>query len=134
MTTVHFVYPHRQRISHPSSVGLKVGERLRARGYEVVHYNIDEARVIRPGADDVLLGHAHEAPWSVFRRSAARPGWRRKLLLMPYVHVDTYHASLADPIVRNCDLFLAITGATWFGSVSSSITAHWLPKMVHVDL
>ena len=134
MTTVHFVYPHRQRISAPSAIGRHVGARLEARGYEVVHYDIDEARVIRPGTNDVLLGHPHEAPWSVFRRSAARSGWRRRLLLMPYVHVDDYHASLADSVLRNCDLFLAITGSTWFESVSSSITAHWLPKMVHVDL
>lgn len=134
MTTVHFVYPHRPRISAPSAIGRKVGERLRLRGYDVVHYDIDEARVIRPGADDVLLGHPHEAPWSVFRRSAARNGWRRKLLLMPYVHVDDYHVSLADPVIRNCDLFLAITGSTWFRSVPSSVAAHWLPKMVHVDL
>lgn len=134
MTTVHFVYPHRRRISTPSAIGRKVGERLEWRGYEVVHYDIDEARVIRPGHDDVLLGHPHEAPWSVFRRSAARSGWRRKLLLMPYVHVDDYHVSLADPVVRNCDLFLAITGSTWFETVPSSIAAHWLPKMVHVDL
>jgi hypothetical protein len=134
MTTVHFVYPHRARISAPSAIGRKVGERLRARGYEVVHYDIDEARVIRPGPDDVLLGHPHEAPWSIFRRSAARGGWRRKLLLMPYVHVDDYHVSLADPIIRNCDLFLAITGSTWFEAVPSSIAAHWAPKMVHVDL
>jgi len=134
MTTVHFVYPHRRRISTPSAIGRKVGERLQRRGYEVVHYDIDQARVIRPGPDDVLLGHPHEAPWSVFRRSAARSGWRRKLLLMPYVHVDDYHVSLADPVVRNCDLFLAITGSTWFETVSSSLAAHWLPKMVHVDL
>ncbi len=134
MTTIHFVYPHRLRISAPSAIGRKVGERLCARGYDVVHYDIDEARVIKPGPSDVLLGHPHEAPWTVFRRSAARSDWRRKLLLMPYVHVDTYHASLADPVVRNCDLFLAITGATWFESIPDSISAHWLPKMVHVDL
>jgi glycosyltransferase involved in cell wall biosynthesis len=134
MTTVHFVYPHRPRISAPSAIGRKVGERLHARGYEVVHYDIDEARVIRPGVDDVLLGHPHEAPWSVFRRSAARSGWRRKLMLMPYVHVDDYHVSLADPVIRNCDLFLAITGSTWFEAVASSVAAHWRPKMVHVDL
>ena len=134
MTTVHFVYPHRRRISAPSAIGRKVGERLERRGYEVVHYDIDEARVVRPGPGDVLLGHPHEAPWSVFRRSAARSGWRRKLLLMPYVHVDDYHVSLADPVVRNCDLFLAITGSTWFETVPSSIAAHWHPKMVHVDL
>jgi glycosyltransferase involved in cell wall biosynthesis len=99
-----------------------------------VNYDIDEPRVIRPSRNDVLLGHPHEAPWSVFRRSAARVGWKRRLMLMPYVHVDEYHLSLAEPVIRNCDLFLAITGQSWFESVDSSITAHWLPKMIHVDL
>ena len=55
-------------------------------------------------------------------------------MLMPYVHVDTYHVSLAEPVIRNCDLFLAITGKTWFDAVPDSVTAHWRPKMVHVDL
>jgi glycosyltransferase involved in cell wall biosynthesis len=55
-------------------------------------------------------------------------------MLMPYVHVDDYHLSLAEPVIRNCDLFLAITGKPWFESVDSSITAHWLPKMIQVDL
>lgn len=134
MTTVHFVYPHRPRISAPSAIGRHVGQELAARGFEVVHYDIDEARKIRPGSDDVLLGHPHEAPWSVFRRSAAAKGWRRRLLLMPYVHVDTYHLSLAESVIRNCDLFLAITGTTWFETIASSVTAHWRPKMVQVDL
>jgi glycosyltransferase involved in cell wall biosynthesis len=133
-TTVHFVYPHRPRISAPSAIGRKVTDRLRQRGYAVVNYDIDEPRVIRPGRRDVLLGHPHEAPWSVFRRSAAQAGWKRRLMLMPYVHVDDYHLSLAEPVIRNCDLFLAITGRSWFESVDASITAHWLPKMIQVDL
>jgi hypothetical protein len=55
-------------------------------------------------------------------------------MLMPYVHVDNYHVSLADPVIRNCDLYLAVTGAMWFEEVTASISAHWQPKMVHVDL
>jgi glycosyltransferase involved in cell wall biosynthesis len=134
VTTVHFVYPHRSRIKAPSAIGVKVGERLRRRGYEVVHYNIDEVKTIRPHPGDVLLGHPHESPWSVFRRSVSCAGWRRRIMLMPYVHVDEYHVALADQILRKCDVFLAITGSTWFEGVPESITAHWAPKMVHVDL
>jgi glycosyltransferase involved in cell wall biosynthesis len=53
---------------------------------------------------------------------------------MPYAHVDDYHVALADPVVRRCDLFLALTGRTWFDAVGSSDAAHWRPKMVQVDL
>jgi hypothetical protein len=134
VTTVHFVYPHRSRIKAPGAIGVKVGERLRRRGYEVVHHDIGEVKTLRPRPGDVLLGHPHESPWSVFRRSVSLEGWRRRVMLMPYVHVDDYHVALADQILRKCDLFLAITGSTWFEGVPTSIAAHWAPKMIQVDL
>jgi glycosyltransferase involved in cell wall biosynthesis len=133
MTTVHFVYPHRERISHPHSLGRGVAERLRRR-YEVVQYDIDEARAIEPRPGDVLLGHPHPAPWTVFRRSAKRQGWRRKIMLLPYSHGDSVQVAFADPVLRDVDLYLAITGRPWFETVSSSLFSHWLPKMVQVDL
>jgi glycosyltransferase involved in cell wall biosynthesis len=133
MTRVHLVYPHRRRISNPHSRGWKMGEHLRALGYDVVHYNIGEAGVIEPGTDDVLLGHPHPAPWTIFRRSVKRPGWKRRLMLLPYNHGDNVQVAFADPVIRHCDLYLAITGPTWFESVSESLFSHWRPKMVHVD-
>lgn len=133
MTTVHFVYPHRDRISHPHSLGRKVGERLERR-YQVLYYDIDEARAIVPAPGDVLVGHPHPAPWTVFRRSARRPGWRRVIMILPYSHGDNVQVAFADPVVARCDLYLAVTGKTWFDSVSTSLFAHWRPKMVHADL
>ena len=92
------------------------------------------ASVIEPRDGDILVGHAHPAPWTVFRRSVRRRGWARKVLLQPYHHGDTTQMAWADPVVRRCDLFLAITGPFWFASISRSPFAHWKPKMVHVDL
>ena len=39
-----------------------------------------------------------------------------------------------DSILRDCDLFLAITGPHWFRTVAESPCSHWLPKMIHLDL
>ena len=133
MRTVHFVYPHRDRISCPNAIGRKVGERLAGR-YRVVHYDIDETRAIEPGPDDVLLGHPAFEPWTIFRRSLRKAGWKRKLMLMPYSHGDGIQVAFADPVVRRSDLYLAVTGRTWFESVPDSLFAHWGPKMVHLDL
>jgi hypothetical protein len=133
MKTVHFVYPHGDSISCPQAIGRKVAERLRER-YRVVQYNFDETGVIQPGSNDVLLGHAHPAPWTIFRRSMRQRGWRRILLMMPYHHGDDLQASFIDRFLHKCDLYLAITGNYWFNSVGDSLFAHWAPKMVHLDL
>jgi glycosyltransferase involved in cell wall biosynthesis len=89
--------------------------------------------MLEPGDDDVLLGHPHPAPWTVFRRSARQPGWRRVIILAPYNH-DPRQVSFVDSLVSRCDLYLAITGGYWFDSIQGSLFSHWAPKMVHVDL
>src|SRR6185503_18178356 len=80
---VHLVYPHGDRISCPDAIGRHTAAGLRASGYQVVAHDWDETGVIRPDPGDVLIGHPHPAPWTIFRRSAQRPGWRRVLLLSP---------------------------------------------------
>jgi len=91
-------------------------------------------RAIRPGPDDVLIGHPYPVPWTCFRRSLRVPGWKRILMLLPYHHGDTAQAAFLDTIIPHADLYLAITGNYWFSSAQSSIFSHWLPKMVHMDL
>jgi len=110
-----------------------VGRRL-SNHYRVVHYEWDSAQVARPGPDDVLLGHPHPAPWTVFRRSAKQQGWKRVIILSPYCHGDLAQVAFLDPIVPRCDLYLAITGNHWYSSAGHSAFSHWFPKMVHVDL
>jgi glycosyltransferase involved in cell wall biosynthesis len=104
--------------------------------YEVHLYNWDETRAITPAADgnDVMIGHPHPAPWTIFQRSAKRRGWRRILMLSPFHHGDIEQVAFLDPIIRRCDLYLAITGNQWFSTVWRSLLYHWQPKMIHLDL
>jgi glycosyltransferase involved in cell wall biosynthesis len=133
MVTVHFIYPHGQSISCPDAIGRNVGKRLSKR-YQIIHYDWNDFRVIQPGPNDVLIGHPHPFPWTIFRRSLKRPGWRRALALSPYHHGDHVQVAFLDAILRHCDLYLAITGNYWSTSVKGSLFSHWLPKMVFLDL
>ena len=133
MTRVHFVYPHGAAISCPDAIGRKVAEGLRET-YEVVQYDWNERKAIDPGPGDVLLGHAHPAPWTIFRRSMSRGKWKRVIMLQPYHHGDLVQMAWADRLVARADLFLAITGTYWASSLDGSPFSHWAPKMVHVDL
>lgn len=133
MTTVHLVYPHLPRISTPDAIGYQLGQRLE-QYYSVKYYDWDEIRVIKPAPGDVLVGHPHPSMYTCVRQSLAQPGWRRKLLLGPYCHGSDVQVAYYDAPIDACDLFLAITGKYWFGSIESSAFAHWRPKMIHVDL
>jgi len=132
-TRVHLVYPHGPRTGTPDSIGREVGRRLEAR-YDVTYYNWVDRGVITPGPGDVLVGHPHPDPGTIFRRSLGQSGWRRRLLLAPYHHGDLRQNAFEDPIVRECDLVLAITGPYWFRTTATSDFSHWLPKMIHVDM
>lgn len=133
MTRVHFVYPYGAAISCPDAIGRKVAEGL-GETYEVIQYDWTETKVIDPDPGDVLLGHAHPAPWTIFRRSMARGKWKRVIMLQPYHHGDMVQMAWADRVVARADLFLAIMGRHWANSVDGSPFRHWAPKMVHVDL
>jgi glycosyltransferase involved in cell wall biosynthesis len=133
MKTVHLVYPHGDRISCPDAIGRELAVRLRER-YNVVLHDWDDTDTIEPGGADVLIGHPHPKPWTCFRRSMRRGRWGRVIILCPYNPGDEVHCAFLDPIVRNSDCYLAITGNYWFSSITTSMFAHWLPKMVHVDL
>jgi glycosyltransferase involved in cell wall biosynthesis len=129
---IHLVYPHGLRVSAPDSIGRHLGERLEER-YEVVYHDWPVRGVIKPEPGDVLLGHPHPAPGTIFRRSAREPGWTRVLMMAPYNH-DLRQVAFEESVISDCDLFLAITGPYWFGSVAISRCAHWGPKMIHLDL
>jgi len=53
--------------------------------------------------------------------------------MSPYNH-DELQVAFINPLIRRSDRYLAITGNYWFASIRSSSFAHWLPKMVHLDL
>lgn len=129
---VHLVYPHSSRISTPDAIGRELGRRLEAR-YEVIYHDWFEKGVIRPEPGDVLLGHPHPHPNSVFRRSLRQEGWSRRLMMAPFHHGDLRQIAFEDPIVPSCDLFLAITGPYWFRTIGESSCSHWRPKMIPLE-
>ena len=133
MKTIHLVYPHGLQISTPYAIGRNLGRRLEQH-YQVIYYNLESPVTIQPGPDDILVGHAMPSPFTCFRRNLKQPGWQRVILITPYSHGDPRYNAFIDPFLHDCDLYLAITGNYWFRSVQDSIYAHWLPKMVHLDL
>jgi len=133
VTRVHLVFPHADRTSAPDAIGRQLGKRLEAR-YEVIYYNWSDLGLIKPEPGDVLLGHPHPHPRSVFRNSLRQAGWRRRLAMSPFHHRDLRQIAFADSIIPHCDLFLAITGPYWFGSLADSRCSHWQPKMIQLDM
>lgn len=131
MTTVHFVYPYENRISCPDAIGYKVGKLLEDRYNVIHHWNAKE--IIRPGRDDILLGHPLFRPWTVFCRSMKQKGWKKIISMFPFCP-DNKTIAAFDPVVSKSDLFLSITGNYWYSATVDSLFSHWLPKMVHVDL
>ncbi len=131
---IHLVYPHGLRVSTPDAIGRHLSEQLRARGYEVANHDWAARYRIVPKFGDILLGHPHPWPDTVFRRSFKELGWSKRLLLCPYAHGAWRQIDWMDPLVRRCDAFLAITGPFWAHSLQSSRFSHWASRFVHVDL
>jgi glycosyltransferase involved in cell wall biosynthesis len=127
------VYPHGESIACPDAIGRHLAENLGAR-WPVVLHDWDETKAIVPEPGDVLLGHAHPAAWTVFRRSARRSGWARVIAMSPYNHGDLRQIAYMDRVIAKCDHYLAITGDFWFTTIANAPTSHWLPKMVQLDL
>lgn len=133
MSTIHFVYPRdAARHSSPWCIGNEVGDRLLQR-HDVRFYNWRDEFRIEPAPGDILLGHPHWSPRTVFRRSVDHPHFARRLLLAPYVG-DPRQVAFHNRVIDRCDLFLAITGSHWFRDIPGSAMARWLPKMRHLDL
>jgi hypothetical protein len=103
-------------------------------GYRVVYYQWDDFRKIKPRDGDVLVGHPHYAPLTVYRRSVRSDGWRRRIAMFPFSHGETGYSAFADDAVRHSDLVLAIAGRYWLQTAPQSVYAHWCPKLIHQDL
>jgi glycosyltransferase involved in cell wall biosynthesis len=129
---VHLVYRYGSRISTPEAIGRELGRRLETR-YEVFYHDWFDQGVIIPEPGDVLLGHPHPDPNSIFRRSLRQDGWSRRLMLAPFHHGDLRQIAFEDRILPDCDLFLAITGPYWVRTIRQSRCSHWRPKMIPLE-
>ena len=131
---VHLVYPVGNRISTPDAIGRNLKLSIE-KFYEVKTYNYAQLKTIHPGNADVLIGHWHPNPFTVFRMSAHKKGWKRVLALAPFCPDPTgWHNAFGNKIIEKCDRYLAITGNAWMKCLKDSPFQHWEPKIVHVDL
>ena len=131
---VHLVYPVGNRISTPDAIGRNLKLSIE-KFYEVKTYNYAQLKTIHPGNADVLIGHWHPNPFTVFRMSAHKKGWKRVLALAPFCPDPTgWHNAFGNKIIEQCDRYLAITGNAWMKCLKDSPFQHWEPKIVHVDL
>ncbi len=132
MSRVHLIYPHGNSIATPDAIGRNLGSYL-ARHHDVVLHDWNSTERIRPRRGDVLIGHPHPLPGTILRRSWDSALWSRRLLLCPYIP-DLFLAAFTEPYMATCDAYLAITGKPWFDAVPFGPTAHWKPRMLHLDL
>jgi len=131
---VHLVYPVGKKISTPDAIGRHLKQSIE-KDYQVTTYNYDEYKIISPGSADVLIGHWHPNPFTVFRLSAQKKGWKRIIALSPFCPDHTaWNNAFANKIIDKCDRYLAITGNAWMKRLKDSPFQHWEPKIVHLDL
>ena len=130
--TIHLVYPHSSAISAPNIIGRKLSEYL-SRRHTVILHDWDSLSRIQPSSGDILIGHPHPVPGTIFRRSFAQRGWARRVVLSPY-NGHSRQVAFLDPYVRQADAYLAITGPWWFDRIALTDFGHWKPRMVHLDL
>lgn len=133
--TVHFIYAKGLRTNAPHSITNELAPRLRELG-DVQVYDLAEMQTIRPaqGGGDILLGHPHPDPRSVFQASFVQPGWKKRVVICPFSHRLPELNGWMEALVDEADLFLAITGKYWFETVDASLFSHWKHKMRRLDL
>jgi glycosyltransferase involved in cell wall biosynthesis len=130
--TVHLVYSHQNKISSPDVIGYVLSRALSSFG-PVITYEWDSVGKIVPNPGDILIGHPHPFPFTIFRRSLANSNWSKIIILQPF-NLDIRQVGYIDSFIDKCDRFLAITGNYWFDRIDQSCLSRWSPKMVHIDL
>ena len=117
---VHLIYPVGNKISTPDAIGRQLKKSLEQH-YDVKTYDYDALKIIKPGDADVLIGHWHPNPFTVFRMSAKKKGWKRVLALAPFCPDPTgWHNAFGNKIIEKCDRYLAITGNAWMKRLKDS--------------
>lgn len=131
--TIHLIYPFDLRKNiNPWSIGNNIYYSLKDK-FEFNFYSWTSIEKIIPKEGDILIGHAHTNPYTVFRRSIDNSNWNKKILLQPYNEDPKQMCHLYD-LIPKCDLFISICGSYWFNRVKKSPFKSWKPKMLQLDL
>jgi hypothetical protein len=131
--SIHLVYPvNFSKKSAPWSIGNNLYKALEKID-DVKVYQWTSYEKIVPKKGDILIGHAHPNPFTVFRRSLYNPNWQKKILIQPF-NSDPLQMSYLYSFINDCDLFFAITGKFWFDNLKKTIFKQWKKKMVRFDM
>lgn len=133
--TVHLVYPISEAIRAPDIIGATVKKALQERNFIVKCYQPIEIGIIKPETGDILLGHWHPNPFTIFRKSLRQSGFSKKILMAPFCPDKSgAHHGFGEKAIQQVHTFLAITGNAWMNFLPHSPFSHWAPKVKHLDL
>ena len=114
MRTAHIVYatdPTSQRT--PFTIGNRLEKIFSERGYCVRTYDWDDKGTIKPSSsEDIIIGHPHPFPGSIFRVSVKNPDWRKRILMCPYNDHKPFTAYFRKTL-DYVDGYIAVTGPYW---------------------
>jgi hypothetical protein len=132
MPTIHLIYPHKRINSAPNVIGWKVYDFL-SQKYNVKVYDWDKFGIIIPNDGDILIGHPHPNPFTIFNLSYTNIKWGKRIVLTPF-NCDLKQNAFLDKYIYTADNYIAITGNYWSSNLSNSYFSHWWPKFSPIDL
>ena len=114
MKTAYLIYPFSDIDPRtPYVIGFKISQILNKLGYKVVIKPWNYIGQVTPNhAEDILIGHAHPNPYTIFRRSVGMNGWDKRILCQPF-NADMGQLGYLRSVVRFVDCFVAICGKGW---------------------
>ena len=126
--TLHLIYPFdlKKKIN-PWSIGNNIYHALK-NDFKIINYNWMSFGKIYPNKGDILIGHAHPNPFTIFRRSIENSNWHKKILIQPY-NEDPLQMSHLYDLIPKCDDFIAICGEYWKKRINKSKFKSWKKKL-----
>ena len=107
VNTVHLVYvKNKNFIQSPFSIGNNLYEKLKKK-FKVKFYRWDIIYKIKPKKNDILIGHSHPNPYTVFRLSMKNKLWKKVILLQPYT-TNINQVGFLFKVLPYCDRFISI--------------------------
>ena len=133
MNTIHLIYPFDlKKRKTPWEEGNQIYFALKDKFY-FKFYSWLSIGKINPKKGDILLGHSHSNPFTIFRRSMKNDKWKKVIMYQPY-NEDTYSLSYLHSVMPYIDVFVALCGPYWFKRVKKSIFSPWKKKIKHINL
>lgn len=128
----HLIYPSSEKICTPYSIGRNISIIL-SKTYNVQMYDWQSCNTIIPRDGDLLIGHSHPLPFTIFKNSLGQKLFSQRIMIQPF---STYlpHTSYILNILPFVDKFLAITASFWEKSIKTSKFNKFSKKIFPINL